>query len=415
MRRFLIALGVLALLGLPRAVSAHDMCFPSDKTPYCLPDPFSDYWELNGGLPVFGYPVTAKADELNKDTGKMHPTQWLERNRLEYHNENKGTAYEVLLGLLGKERLAQLGRNPASEPREAGAKAGCLWFEQTGHNICNIEGTVGFKTYWETHGLKINGMDKFSQSLQLFGLPLTEPKMETNSAGDRVLTQWFERARFEWHPKNGAEYKVLLGLLGKEVHDNAGSPPPATLAIVSHRTYVDSIDFRWIVGEVVNNTASNQQFVKVIANLYDAGSNLVGTETGYTILDIVKAGTKSPFSILILEPPANFDHYTLQIEARETTTAPLDTFAILSFGNRDSEIGNYRYVYGEVRNDTGVPVKFTKIAITCYTKESTVQQVGFGYTSLQNIAVGQSSAFEILLSQWSGVERCEAQVQARKQ
>ncbi|GIV97011.1 MAG: hypothetical protein KatS3mg057_1668 [Herpetosiphonaceae bacterium] len=31
-----------------------------------------------------------------------------------------------------------------------------------------------------------------------------------------MLTQWFERARFEYHPSNPDPYKVLLGLLGTE-------------------------------------------------------------------------------------------------------------------------------------------------------------------------------------------------------
>ena len=52
-----------------------------------------------------------------------------------------------------------------------------------------------------------------AESLALFGLPLSEPAMETNGAGDTVLTQWFERARFEDHGAKG----VLLGLLGNEI------------------------------------------------------------------------------------------------------------------------------------------------------------------------------------------------------
>jgi hypothetical protein len=31
-----------------------------------------------------------------------------------------------------------------------------------------------------------------------------------------VLTQWFERARFEWHPTNPAPHQVLLGRLAAE-------------------------------------------------------------------------------------------------------------------------------------------------------------------------------------------------------
>ncbi|MEO8288940.1 MAG: hypothetical protein ABI670_21200, partial [Chloroflexota bacterium] len=33
--------------------------------------------------------------------GKTYLVQYFERNRLEYHPENKGTPFEVLLGLLG--------------------------------------------------------------------------------------------------------------------------------------------------------------------------------------------------------------------------------------------------------------------------------------------------------------------------
>ncbi len=40
--------------------------------------------------------------------------------------------------------------------------------------------------------------------------------METNANGDRVLTQWFERARFEYHPTNPTPFRVLLGRLGAE-------------------------------------------------------------------------------------------------------------------------------------------------------------------------------------------------------
>lgn len=38
------------------------------------------------------------------------------------------------------------------------------------------------------------------------------------SAVDRrtLLVQWFERARFEYHPNNTAPYKVLLGRLAAD-------------------------------------------------------------------------------------------------------------------------------------------------------------------------------------------------------
>ncbi len=59
------------------------------------------YWQRNGGIPVFGYPLSEPFTERSPTDGKEYLVQYFERNRLEYHPENKGTPFEVLLGLLG--------------------------------------------------------------------------------------------------------------------------------------------------------------------------------------------------------------------------------------------------------------------------------------------------------------------------
>jgi hypothetical protein len=67
------------------------------------------------------------------------------------------------------------------------------------------------------HGLDLGDPGvSFRESLALFGYPLSEPMMETNGDGDTVLTQYFERAVFEWHPDNPIEWQVLLRRLGAE-------------------------------------------------------------------------------------------------------------------------------------------------------------------------------------------------------
>jgi hypothetical protein len=182
---------------------------------------FEDYWDHGGGLVVFGYPKT-EADVIpNIDTGRSYLTQWFERNRMEQHLEFAGSPYFVELGQLGKERMLQLNMNPAAVPREPGPQDGCHWFEATGHNVCNQDGEKGFKSYWEQNGVKDPLLpNPYVQSLALFGLPLTDAHMETNSSCVSVLTQWFERARFEWLPNNQDPYKVELGLLGNEIHEN---------------------------------------------------------------------------------------------------------------------------------------------------------------------------------------------------
>jgi hypothetical protein len=143
--------------------------------------------------------------------------QWFERARIESHPPITGRPGEVLLGLLGVERLQQIGRKP-EPPVEERRVAGCRYFAPTGHNVCNQQGNLGFRSYWESHGLQDSSRSADANSLMLFGYPITEAKEEKSSTdGKMYTTQWFQRARLEWHPENGEEFRVLLGLLGNEV------------------------------------------------------------------------------------------------------------------------------------------------------------------------------------------------------
>jgi glucose/arabinose dehydrogenase len=223
MKRFgliaLVAWALLSLLPARPAQAADELCFA--ESTYCVSGRFREYWQQNGDLAVFGLPIGVARQELNRDTGEVYLTQWFERNRFELHPANN-RPYDVLLGLLGKESIpADLP--PALQEFESGPQAGCRWFPVTGHNVCNQSGALGFKAYWESHGLEFDGQAGTSsaESLALFGYPLTTPAMRTNSSGDTVLTQWFERARFEWHPSQPDQYKVLLGRSGSEVYDPA--------------------------------------------------------------------------------------------------------------------------------------------------------------------------------------------------
>lgn len=79
------------------------------QTGHNLRNSFKAYWEANGGLELFGYPISEEFEEVNPDDGKTYVVQYFERNRFEYHPENKGTRYEVLLGLLGNSVLKAKG------------------------------------------------------------------------------------------------------------------------------------------------------------------------------------------------------------------------------------------------------------------------------------------------------------------
>jgi hypothetical protein len=169
-----------------------------------------EYWRQNGGLPVFGYPITDQSEEVVE--GKPIQLQIFERNRLELHPENQ-RPYDVLLGRLGSESLVRQGRDWQGFPKAA--ESAPHYFPQTEHAIA-----PQFWAYWSSHGLEFDGRRGISpdESLALFGLPISEAAMEVNPTnGQTYLTQHFERARFEYHPENRPPYDVLLGLLGREL------------------------------------------------------------------------------------------------------------------------------------------------------------------------------------------------------
>ena len=185
-------------------VEAAPVTFP--ETGYSLDGEFLAYWQAHGGLPVFGYPI----DSARQLDGRV--SQWLERARFELHPEN-AAPYHVLLGRLGVEALARQGRPWQTLPKAAPTAP--HYFRETGHAIAHEP----FWKYWTSHGLELDGRrgTSYAESLALFGYPISEAHMERNANGDRVLTQWFERARLEYHPTNPAAYRVLLGRLGAEL------------------------------------------------------------------------------------------------------------------------------------------------------------------------------------------------------
>jgi len=199
------------------------LCFA--ETSYCISGRFLSFWRQNGGLTVFGLPTSDQITENNLQV------QYFERQRFELHAEN-AAPYDVLLGRLGDELLRQRSIDWSTLPSASGAQAGCRYFPETQHNVCDQLGGPGFLSYWDANGLEFDRTrgKSSAESLALFGLPLTEP-MTMTLEGQPFLVQWFERARFEWHPDNTATYRVLLGRLGVEVQspplDQTPVAPPA--------------------------------------------------------------------------------------------------------------------------------------------------------------------------------------------
>jgi hypothetical protein len=186
------------------------------ETGHTLGGAFRDYWNRNGGVPVFGYALTEEFTQRAPESAYGYTVQYFERQRFEYHPENAGTPYEVLLGRLGAEALAAQGRDWQTLPKADPAAP--HYYAITGQAIA-----PEFWDYWRSHGLEFGdrGVSE-REALALWGYPITPPALEQVPTGETLLVQWFERARFEYHPAKADPYKVLLGRLAADRVDAFG-------------------------------------------------------------------------------------------------------------------------------------------------------------------------------------------------
>ncbi|MGN6674902.1 MAG: serine hydrolase [Thermomicrobiales bacterium] len=160
------------------------------ETGFTVSGKFLAYWQANGGLAQFGFPITAPFEQQLED-GNTYTVQYFERARFELHPEN-APPHDVELG--------QFGRilHPA-DPAVAADPQAVQYFAETGHNVYSL-----FDVYWQEHG-----------GLAQFGYPISEPFKQRLENGQTYTVQYFERARFEYHPNNAPPYDVLLGQFGR--------------------------------------------------------------------------------------------------------------------------------------------------------------------------------------------------------
>lgn len=169
------------------------------ETGHTLAYNFREFFDRNGGLAIFGLPLT----EVFIEDGR--PVQYFERARFEWH----AVFAQVQAGHLGHWAARSHAGHPAFAP-VSGAGPGQVFFASTGHTLGGP-----FLNFWQQRG-----------GLAVFGYPISEPFEAYNSTDGRHYTvQYFERARFEYHPELPPAYQVSLGHLGREYL--AVNPAPA--------------------------------------------------------------------------------------------------------------------------------------------------------------------------------------------
>ena len=157
------------------------------QTGHYLSYGFLDYWRQNGDVGTFGYPIS---EEIQQNGLTV---QYFERAVFEYHADAPD-GWKVQLRRLGSDQTAGMATTAPFVAHSGVSDSSCDLYPQTGHDLCN-----GFRTYWQAHG-----------GLAIFGYPISDEFVQNGQT-----VQYFERARFEYHPEHkGTPYEVQLGLLG---------------------------------------------------------------------------------------------------------------------------------------------------------------------------------------------------------
>ncbi|MBN9388215.1 MAG: hypothetical protein J0I20_09210 [Chloroflexi bacterium] len=278
---------VISLIAWPPVTAQSTCTSPDFATKIAISPDFCQFWFDNGGISIFGQPITTSNNEISPETGQSVPTQWFERARFELRPK-AGGGTEVALGKLGTElRQEALNKNSNNQEIDPNFRPATplvdpdfpleeqKFFDQTKHNV-----RFKFLDYWNKNGGEAR-----------FGLPISEEHLEFEPETHRFyVAQWFERARLEFHPENPPETEILLGQLGSQIKkaglDNARQK---------------RLDFDWKTGR--NGSfldQPNSVFVDGTGNIYvnDRASGRVNKyNSKFELVNywyLVGGGTKNP-------------------------------------------------------------------------------------------------------------------------
>ncbi|MFO7169341.1 MAG: VanW family protein [Chloroflexota bacterium] len=179
------------------------------ETGHNLGGAFKKFYEANGGLAIFGLPLT----EMFVEDGLW--VQYFERARFELHHGGV-----VALTRVGAE-LTNGRTEPAFQWLGEDPNNGRRYIAASGHTLGGA-----FAVFWDEHG-----------GVGLFGYPISEEFTEVGPDGVPRTVQYFERARFELaDAPDGSGHVVQLGLIGRELLERrpaaqamAAPAPPLTL------------------------------------------------------------------------------------------------------------------------------------------------------------------------------------------
>lgn len=160
----------------------------------------------------------------------------------------------------------------------------------------------------------------------------------------------------------------------------------------------------WVVGEVRNGLNRPVELVQVTADFYSASGRMLASETGFADIWTMPAGSDSPFSVLLLSPPAGIS----RVEVRVTDyfdppfLQPVYGLSVTVTNTYFDIIGVY-HIVGTVRNNSTTTWTFVEPLIALYGADGRVVRTDFTFTKPSTLAPGESGTFDAFVFDAEGV------------
>jgi hypothetical protein len=201
--RFLILIGLILFVGMGQSSSfaQSDTAVYFPETGHWVTDAFlQKYNEVPNPDELYGLPLTdARPVEVSVGSPETW-VQYFERARFEYQPSNP-VGLQVTLSNIGV--YLHDNRQPGEVIGTQPGLSACQFFSQSGYQIC-----YAFLDYYQKNG-----------GIQQFGYPISDVELQ-----DGRMVQYFQRARFEWHPDRPSGKRVVLTDVGRQYLDMVEDP-----------------------------------------------------------------------------------------------------------------------------------------------------------------------------------------------
>jgi hypothetical protein len=184
------------------------------------------------------------------------------------------------------------------------------------------------------------------------------------------------------------------------------------VSAVSSGSYVDSIGWYNVVGEVRNNARITFDSVQIIATFYDTTNQVVGTSYTYANIDSIRPGEKSPFHLILFdtEQSPKITSYRLLVIG-DTGKAKPATLQLRVGESFYDTIGWY-HIVGEITNRGTSTAKSVEVSAAFYDSQGQVLAADYTYTQPSDIPPGETAPFEIISFTSTGSAISSASVNA---